>query len=313
MSVADPSGRSQALPDIIPGILTAGSVNLFSGSSNVGKTCFTAGMLAQIQRGEPVLERICYPPPAIGYLCIDRGWRTAAHWLTLAGVTNLAFYSLADDLSFSPSRLRNKAALVGILGELFDKLNLPPGALVVVDPIAIFLGGNLNDYQNCAIAMIEIRRVVMKRGLTVIGLAHNAKLKNDKREQYTRLQDRILGSAAQHGYGDTQMTLAGPAETGEKYYTFLWHSHRTQPELFELGRNKEGLFVPWEQGMEVMEVDDEKLLEVISDAPEGSTLGEIILASGESRSTIHRRIQRLMERGRVEKVGYGRYRRKPVN
>ena len=312
MTVPDSRPVSQAsFPDLIPGVLSFGSVNLLAGASGVGKTCLTAYLLTQIRAGLPVFGHVVTPPTAVGYVCADRGWASARYWLTKAGTQDIPFYSLADDASFGPSRLRNKGALVQILGECIDKLALPPGAFVVVDPLALFMGGNLNDYQSCAIALIEIRRLCAARNIPLLGLAHASKQKADKREQYKRLQDRILGSAAQHGYGDTQLYLASPEETGEKFYTFLWHPHTSPAEVFPLGRDPHGMFLPWDQAPEVLEEDT--LLEHIPSTEEGLSFGELVLVSNLSRATVHRRLQSLLQEGRIDRVGHGCYRRKPTN
>ena len=36
-------------------------------------------------------------------------------------------------------------------------LEVPPGTIVYVDPLAPFLGGNLNDYDACATACVKLR------------------------------------------------------------------------------------------------------------------------------------------------------------
>lgn len=310
MSVIDFPSPSQAYPDPIPGIISFCSVNLLAGASGVGKTCLTAGVCTAMRDGTPLFGHPVNKPSAVGYVCADRGWMSAAYWLEKSGFRDIKFYSLADDSTFSPARLRNKASLVGILGECLDKLALPEGAFVVTDPLALFMGGNLNDYQSCAIALIEIRRLCYKRKITLLGLAHASKQKADKREQYRRLQDRILGSSAQHGYGDTQMYLASPEETGEKFYTFLWHPHTAPAEVFPLGRNDQGMFIPWEGSVQAA-LEGRILAAFPEDGTEISL--EYLMATCEvSRATLYRRLQELMSEGLIEQPnkGTGMYRRR---
>lgn len=307
MTLPDGSGASQADP--LPGVVSTGSVNLLAGASGVGKTCLTATICATLRDGLPLFGHPTNTPAEVGYICADRGWGSARYWLEKAGFPDIKFYSLCDDAEFQPARLRKRENLVGILGECLDKLKLAKWSFVVVDPLALFMGGNLNDYQACAVALIEIRRLITRRCLTILGLAHAGKQKNDRREQYTRLQDRILGSSAQHGYGDTQMYLASPQETGERHYTFLWHPHTAPAQTFELGRNQDGMFVPWAAGLEVMELEDEKVLAEIPEAEAGVGFGDLCHTLLISRSTVHRRLQGLIAKGRVESAGHGRYRR----
>lgn len=317
----DPATRSQAppsaiaaststaplFPDLIPNIITYNSLNILAGASGVGKTCLLAWMITRFRRGAPVFGAAVTAPAAIGYVCADRGFTSARYWLGKVGMNDLPFYSLADDLAFSTVRLRNKFHLVSILGECLDKLRLPPGSLVVVDPLALFMGGSLNDYQSCAIACIEIRRACMQRQLTLIGTAHASKQKNDRKDQYNRLQDRILGSSAQLGYGDTQMYLASPEETGEKFYSFIWHPHTAPAELFPLGRDGEGMFVPWE--VSPLAIEENAILLAVPYTEEGVGFGELIVTAAASKSTVHRYLQELLKAGMIERVGHGRYRR----
>jgi hypothetical protein len=243
-------------------------------------------------------------------------------WLDRAGYPEICAYSLCDDHNFRPERLEVKRQLIPILTEAIDHLNpLPPGSLVVVDPLGLFMGGNLNDYYACAVSMLRIRRLCQTRQITILGLAHAGKQKGDSRQQYRRLQDRIAGSTGQHGFGDTQMYLASPEETGDKWYTFLWHPHTAPAEEFKLGRDPAtGLFIPWQTA--VMQehakplVDAaQRLLDHIPTDGDGMSFAELIeWAETEriaSRKSIYRYLLELVDQGHVQKVSHGRYRKLP--
>lgn len=307
--ITGPWGTELVLRDPIPGIIEYGSLNLFAGASGVGKTCLLSWLLKQIRDGQPVFGTPTQAPTKIGFLCADRSVRTARYWLAKADYQNLLTYSLAEDPKFVPGRLRNKALLVTILGECLDKMNMPAGGLVVIDPIAIFMGGNLNDYQGCAVACIEIRRLLRDRQLTAIGTAHASKQKGDKKERYQRLQDRINGSGAQLGYGDTQMYLASPEETGAKYYTFRWHPHTAPPADFPLGRDAAGMFVPWAESAEAALEND--TLAILPKDGTTLTLAAIMDSSpAASRATVFRRLTELLNDGLIERPAEGLYKRK---
>lgn len=311
MTIAKSATRSQAFPDPIPGIISHGSLNLLAGASGVGKTCLMAWVLKRLRDGLPIFDRATNAPTKLGYVCADRGHTTARYWLDKAEYPDIAFYSLADDDAFNTSRLRSKVTLIKILGECFDKLSLPPGALVVVDPLAIFMGGNLNDYMNCAVACLEMRRECKRRQLTLIGTAHASKQKSDRKERYQRLQDRILGSSAQLGYGDTQLYLASPEETNERFYTFLWHSHTAPAEVFPLGRNKEGLFVPWAQSEQ--SEGETKVLNACTTDQDGTAFADVLIITEMPRATVFRILKEMVDDGHLLKVGHGRYRKPAPN
>lgn len=312
MSVAKAAATGQAppFPDPIPGIIHFSSLNILAGSSGVGKTCLMSWMLTKFRDGTPLFGQPVHTPTKIGYLCADRGWMGARYWLTKAGYGDIAFYSLADDPKFTPTRLRNKNQLTAILSESFDLLSLPPGALVVVDPLALFMGGSPNDYHAVAVACLEIRRLLTARQITLLGLAHASKQRADKKDRYLRLQDRILGSAANLGYADTQMYLAAPEETGEKFYTFLWHPHTAPAQHFPLGRDKDGMFVPWAESIQAAEEGS-----ILANIPEdGSEVTYQLLTqvAGVAQSTLFRKLNEMISEGLIERspTNAGAYRRR---
>lgn len=323
MTVADKKHASQPLPflspftipDIIPNILPACSVNLLAGASGVGKTALTSGMLRCFRDTAPVFGYQPNPVPKIAVITTDRSWASTGLWFQEVGYPEVAHYALQDDDDVNLSLLRNKSKRLSILVNALDRPELqplPPGSLVMIDPFAMFLGGNLTDYDACMVACSEIRRLARQRQITFLGTAHSAKQKADKKERYQRLQDRILGSAALFGYTDTQMYLAAPEETGEKFYSFLWHPHHAPAKVFSLGRDARGLFVPWAESTAALE--ESTVLRHIPTADEGIGFGELVLiCDGLSRATVHRHLLRFESEGLVLKVGYGRYRRPTAN
>ena len=297
--------------DPLPGIIHFGSINILAGSSGVGKTCLLAWLLTRFRDGLPLFGRPVNTPAKIGYISADRGGASARYWFVKAGYGTIPMYSFADDPQFAPTRLRNKLQLISVLDKAIDMLELPPRSLLAVDPIALFFG-NLNDYHTCAVACLEIRRLCTAKQITLIGLAHASKQKADKHDRYERLQDRINGSSAQLGYGDTQMYLASPQETGQKHYTFMWHPHTAPAEEFPLGRDAEGMFVPWATSIAAQQ-ENEVYAAIPADQsiiPLATIIG---LCTGISHATIFRRLKELTTEGLIEKAAEGQYRRAQVN
>jgi hypothetical protein len=299
-----------AFPDPLPLILPAGGISLLAGAPNVGKTALLATVARDFRDTRPIFGHQPTPLPGIGVINADRSWaRGAGIWFARAGFPEVRAYSMSDDPGFDPRTLRRRFERTQRLADFIDRLALPPGSLVLVDPISLFLGGNLLDYDGCAVACHEIRQLLRVRGLTMIAAAHSSKLKADKRERYVRLQDQILGSTAIYGFCDTQMVLASPEETGKPYYTFLWHSHLAQPELFPLERDDQGLFFPYTGA------DSANCARVLALLPEDGTettlgvLVELAEAIPLSRATVKRALEKLVDLGSVEKIRHGVYRR----
>lgn len=230
-------------PDPIPGVLIGGTVNLLIGAPGVGKTALLATLAVAFRDQTSIFGRKVGAVTDVAFLGIDRSWwTTASVWFGRAGFPDIRWYSYRDDRGFPIGRMRRKHERTQIFQLGLDRLDLRPGSVVMVDPVTLFFGGNLLDADACAVGCGEIGRICQDRQLTLIGTAHTPKAKNDKKDQYRRLQDRISGSTAQTGYTDTQMVLVSPDEAGMKEYVFQWSPHTSPEEQFALKRDKQGLF-----------------------------------------------------------------------
>lgn len=295
--------------DPIPLIIPAYGISLLAGAPGIGKTALLASMAVNFRDNRPIFGHQPSPIEAIGVVNSDRNWdRGTGEWFRRVGFPEVRYYSMCDDRSFNPKSLRKKWERTLRLQEFVEKLRLPAESLLLVDPVSLFLGGNLLDYDSCAVACMEIRRLLNDRHYTLIGTAHSGKLKADKKERYVRLQDQILGSTALFGFTDTQMYLASPEETGKEYYSFVWNSHLAAPEVFSMERDEQGLFVPYsgaDQG------NCARVLALLPDSGDPITFAallELAEAIPLSRATLRRVIDVLLERERVVKVTHGVYR-----
>ena len=307
-----PARACQDHPSPLPLILPAGGISLLAGGSGIGKTAFLADFLRRLRHGEPIFGR--QPSPSltgVGIVNMDRGWvEGAGEWFKRAGFEQIPYYSLIDDPTFLPSRLRKKWNRTEILFECIDKLQLPPLSVIATDPISLFLGGNLMDYDACAVACCEIRRKLIERRLTMIATAHAKKISADKRDRYLRLQDHILGSTALFGFTDTQMYLATPEELHKPYYAFLWQPHMAPVETFCLQRDAQGLFIPFQGAAQAHATTT--LLDLFPTDGQEITFGELAdLAEAipMRRRTLIRILERLQQDGVIEHLRHGVYRR----
>jgi AAA domain len=297
------------VPDVIPDRLPGGGISILAGAPNMGKTALISTILRDLRDGRPIFGHQPRAVPGIGVINTDRGWaKGAGLWLQRAGFPEVPHYSLADDPDFNMKRLRRKFDRTDILASMIDSLGLPPDSVINVDPISLFLGGNLLDYDSCMVACGEIRAYLRERRYTMLATAHSAKLKMNKQDRYMRMEDQVLGSTAISGFSDTSLYLASPQETGKEYYQLVWHPHGAKRETYCLERDPQGLFVPYTG------VDTATQARVLALFPaDGVTIGfaalvEYAEALPLSKATVKRTLDALLDRGVVERVKHGLYR-----
>jgi AAA domain len=313
---APESGRTPdapRYPDPIPGIIPFGSICTFAGASGVGKTALYASWIAQWQAGEPICDHPTNCPTEIGVLVGDRRWQSHRQWLDAAGVADtIKHYSLRDDDSFPWNDLRLWPKISDLFNRALDKLNLKPGSLLLTDPMALWIPGRTNDYKDVAIGLGLIDRLIKPRLLTMLGIFHQSKQIADKSQQYSRPQDKILGSAATIGFSDTAMYLLGPEDLDTPYYGFGWVPHNAKAETFKFTRDIWGLFVPY---VDLSDYDNiEVIFEQIPTDTHGLTTGQLLHRLETkgytiSRATVFNCLKKLVLDGRVVQVKRGLYRR----
>lgn len=318
--LVDPTAPPPAFPDPIPGILPFGSISTLSGETGAGKNALVSEWVARFQTGRTICHHPTNAPTAIGMIAGDRRWRTAKTWLDVAGCAPIQHVSLRDDPTFKWAKLRDWRTTPQVFAEVLQQLALPPGGLLIVDPLALFLPGKVNDYKDMAIGLAMLDQVLHPLQLTTLGIFHQSKQSADQSKGYSRPQDRILGSAAQIGFSDTSMFLMTPSELAIDYYGFGWVPHNAPAETFEFTRARTGLFVPY-KGM--LDESDEAqydrptqvLQQLVPDDTDGidrqELVAKIVEQFGVSPATAYRDIDTLKKRRQVEVFAGRVIRRKP--
>lgn len=234
-------------PDPVPGIIPFGSICLLSGPPHRGKTALLVTLLARLLRGQSLFGLPTTCPPDIAFLVTDHKHQlNQSQWLARAGILDrVRLYSLRNDQKFQWKRLRNVDQRIGVFCDCLATLQLPPGSLLIVDPVALFISSKLNDYHSVAIGLGEIDQVLQTAQLTLWGTAHTAKQIDDPKKTYKRPIDRIMGSGAQLGFADTAMALLGPDDTNEQYYELSVSPSMVPEFAFKYQRSANGLFEPY--------------------------------------------------------------------
>lgn len=301
-------------PDPVEALIPHGSICTFSGASGVGKTAFMATMIRMILDGGELFGHAIHPPPAVGVLVCDRPWRDHNAWFTKAGCPDLPHLSLRDQ-DYAWDTLRDWRRIPDTFGQLVDAIGLPPGSLLIVDPLPLFVPGRLVDYKDVAIGLGHLDQQITKRQLTMLGVFHVSKQKADKNSRYMRPQDRILGSSALIGYSETAFYLLSPEEAETHGYEFGAISHQLPPLTLQYKRTDSGLFVPAHE----MDLPDAQERAFACFPPVGDTVSASVIYAevqkqlGCSESTAKRLVGQLIGDGRVKRVGRGIYERAKVS
>jgi len=245
--MADDHEVGAPLPiDPLPGIFNAGFLSLLSGASGIGKTALIADLARRFRDGDTIAGHQSHAVP-VGYITADRPWDDSRLWFNAVGFPEIRQYSILDDHGFNLDLLGKRGDGPKALASCLDQLQMPGPGIIFVDPIALFLGGNLLDYNTVALGCIKLHRQISRRvhiPHCLVGVCHTAKQKADAKDRYMRPQDRINGSGALLGFTATQITLMSPEEYGKGsiYHLFL-NPHHRRPETWYLEKSNEtGLF-----------------------------------------------------------------------
>lgn len=305
----NPNYIPQILPKHpLPPFIMGGTINLLVGSHQSGKTTMLGRLIRDWMSGTVLGQPV--PEGAIaghGILTCSQSWQQIQeHSRAFRDLPQpLHHYSLVDDAAFDLKDFRTKIARVELFEKCLNKMLLPRGSLLWVDPLTLFLGSNLLDFDSCAVACLEIRKILAARNLTMIATAGTAKPKFDVDQTTVRLLDRIYGTVSQLSFVNTCFYLATPDEL-QRAGIFTLQIYPQHAGMLSLD------FVREPHGTFEIAPPDAEYLPILELLPlEGyaslSDLRDALVPKWMSKSTLYRSLKRLIADGRVAKVGYGKY------
>lgn len=307
-----------AFRDPIPKILPFGTVNLFSGAPGSGKTILLADWCARMRDARTICRHPTHPPTAFAYLAADRGWETFDAAFTAAGFPHIPRYCLADDHTNDPRKWRERTAFDLFLTCL-DKLNPPPGAFVIVDPISpLFIAGDQNRSRDVAVSLHWFRRIAQLKQITLLCCMNVSKPRVEP--EIKRARDRASGSMAFGAHCDTQLSLD---VDDDNVRTLIWSPRRAAEETFRFAFDPDTeLFVPAETSQGLRDTDPDATRDrpthvlALFPAHEPIHFDDLLqLAIGAlqiSRATLHRDLTTLRERQLIEQPSHGLYQRRKL-
>ncbi len=238
-------------PDLIEHVVPAHETSILAGASGAGKTTLLMHIIRDLLDNKPVFGHAVTPNLKIGFIAADRTWEAYKKLAQTVGVdvgklTHIR--ALIDDDKIDTKLLEHNpsAVLYGLLDEMV-KMGCN---LVIVDPLAVLLGCDLNKYHVVAARLIFLNRYCRLNGVTVLGTHHATKARTES--GFKRPQDRINGSGALLGFTSTQLFLAGADENGTDYTE--WHiiSHHAKAKCVHLKRDdSNGTFYQCDPAMDV--------------------------------------------------------------
>lgn len=181
---------------LIEGILPANEVHLLGGSSGSGKTTLLFQVLADWQQGKDVFGHTSHPVP-YAYMSLDRSRSSVQR--------TLQRIQLDDQITRIITREKFPTTITPKV--IFDVglANYPDSQAFFVEGYQTLAGDKGNSYAPVASLLTLSAMLCSHKKITLVGVAHAAKMKYDERWQNSR--EVLLGSVAWSAYSDTIIVL----------------------------------------------------------------------------------------------------------
>lgn len=215
-------------------------ISILAGASGAGKTTLLLQAIASWAKGSILFPEFTWDgEKGVAYIVSDRTCDELNSRVATLDIPSdkIEVYSVLDDLKVKEVELlAPKLLLTRILNERLKQ----PFDLLVLDPLAVFMTGNPNNYQHAAASLFWLNRIAIERNITIIALHHATKARSDFK--FRRPQDRISGSSALLGFSGSQIVMAPAAEDATEYDTLYITPHTMPPMMIELERGQDGYF-----------------------------------------------------------------------
>jgi len=199
---------------------------MLAGASGSGKTTVALQCVRQMQDDLP--NWLGLHGAGVAWITADRAAEQTVKKAKDIGIEIVEFYDLVGDNSIPIPKLRGwlKQNPDGLLNHILRRFKKTYDILVI-DPIGVFIGGDMNSYQDVLISLLPISRRAHEKRIAILGITHSPK--QSQGHGYGKPQDLILGSNAFQGYCDTLHILLD--KPGDPIKTLYTRSH-TAPETW---------------------------------------------------------------------------------
>lgn len=283
---------------LIDGILPERELSLLAGPSGGSKTTWLFQTIELWRDRVPIHGHNSHPCP-FAYVSVDRSQESAEETMIRIGID-------PDSIPLIRGVEENLSTIEGVLNAA--KLKVPDARLYIIDGFATLVPqGKTNDYHSVANFLRNITRLCKKHDITILGLIHAAKTKEN--EKYLNPRERILGSVAWAGFSETLFFIApiAPDNVVDNYRLLEILPRQSAQEKFELELDKKGRLIPSSRRQD-LDVDLTSFLDGIpfdQDFSADELAGNLKVRRAKAYSIL----KQLQENHAVERVRSGTYRR----
>lgn len=281
--------------------------SILAGASGAGKTTLVMQVLADWCNDKTFTPALKFDATKIAYLVADRTCEEVRIRKKRLHIPDekMQVYGIQDDLSFDLKNLKEgELALRTALHKFSNDYDM-----LVIDPIALFISGDTNNFREVAISLMKIGRIAIEKNITIFAVHHASKSRSDF--TFKRPQDRINGSGAFQGFSGTQMVLIEGKEDDKAYDSLFVIPHMGPMQTTLLVRDEVGDFAVLEQNN--TDIVQRGKLEIMFDKiPYGepfhiTTIHRLAEDQGVSRSAAFKLVKEMLEDKTMKKVGRGEY------
>lgn len=227
-----PSHQEHLIDDILP----ARELHLVAGPSGAGKTTWMIKMIDQWRQGQSIFGHASHPRPFM-YLSLDRSRAGVLRIFDRLKIDHKNFHVFVPKANSNNQKLALAQLLKGLIQQHPD---------VRVFFIEGFQSrtpdGKMNDYKVVAHFLLELQQLCEEHNITIIGVAHASKAKQD--EKYLNPRERVNGTVAWAAYSETIIVVEpedpDDPENRNRRVMLLPRNAREQVFLME---NKDGTLV----------------------------------------------------------------------
>lgn len=281
---------------LIDGLIPEREVSLLAGPSGGSKTTWLFQTLQLWRAGQPVHGHGSHPCPFV-YISVDRSQESAEETMERVGIdpkTVPLVRGVEDDVIGIEQAMQLSRVLV------------PDVRFFIIDGFATLVpGGKTNDYATVAKFLRGITRMCKKHDITILGIVHAAKTKEN--EKYLNPRERILGSVAWAGFSETLFFIepTAPDNAVDKNRLLEILPRQAAQEKFELELDGRGRLIPSTRRVTV----DNDLVAFLDQIPADGEFSADELAARLriGRTKVYSLLERLQDNSAVKRMKRGIY------